>query len=236
MTHRTCDMDGCERKHVARGLCLAHWKRQHGKPTRYVITCETCGKSHASKRSTGRFCSDECKGKAYRRCGRLLVPTQGGFCLLPDDHHVMRLMARHPPRRGRPYLNIIVAGPCAWCGTTFCAPSSGGQARYCSDRCSKESGRAAYRARHGQFTVTLTVRMSVYERDNWTCQLCREPVDVALMGTSDDWAPSLDHIVCQSWSPSPDHSVDNLRLAHRWCNAVRGDGRYHEDLFNSPVA
>ncbi len=25
----------------------------------------------------------------------------------------------------------------------------------------------------------------------------------------------------------PDHSPENLRLAHRWCNAVRGDETYY---------
>lgn len=48
----------------------------------------------------------------------------------------------------------------------------------------------------------------------------------------DDWAASLDHIVPQSATDAPDHSPANLRLAHRWCNLVRGDGtRSIDDLF-----
>jgi hypothetical protein len=45
----------------------------------------------------------------------------------------------------------------------------------------------------------------------------------------DDWAPSLDHIEPQSWALIPDHSPANLRLAHRWCNSVRGDLSHYTD-------
>lgn len=75
--------------------------------------------------------------------------------------------------------------------------------------------------------VPATVRAAIYERDRWTCQLCFEPVDPDL-GPSDAWAATLDHIVCQSWGEEPDHSPANLRLAHRWCNSVRGDETYYD--------
>jgi len=78
--------------------------------------------------------------------------------------------------------------------------------------------------------VPPKVRRAIYERDGWMCQLCDDPVDPDL-GQSDLWGPTLDHIVCQSWGEEPDHSPGNLRLAHRWCNSVRGDERfYHEDV------
>ncbi len=71
----------------------------------------------------------------------------------------------------------------------------------------------------------MRIRVDIYERDEWTCQLCFEPVDRDLMtlDPSNVWAPTLDHIVCQSWTSEPDHSPENLRLAHRWCNSVRSD-------------
>lgn len=65
------------------------------------------------------------------------------------------------------------------------------------------------------------------KRDQWTCQLCGDPVDAAL-DSSDQWGATLDHIVCQSWTDSPDHSDSNLRLAHRWCNSVRADERHYD--------
>lgn len=78
------------------------------------------------------------------------------------------------------------------------------------------------------YYIPRSVRLMVYERDAWTCQLCTDPVDRDLPAT-DTWSATLDHIVCRSWTNEPDHSADNLRLAHRWCNAVRGDeGLLHE--------
>lgn len=74
------------------------------------------------------------------------------------------------------------------------------------------------------------VRLAIYERDDWTCQLCREPIDREVHYL-DDWAPSLDHIEPQSHALIPDHSPTNLRTAHRWCNAVRGAHGLNDDLF-----
>lgn len=74
-------------------------------------------------------------------------------------------------------------------------------------------------------------RLAIYERDGWVCQLCMEPTDRDLMSTDprNDWAPSLDHIEPQSHALIPDHSPANLRLAHRWCNSVRGDLTYYSE-------
>ncbi|MBT8163052.1 MULTISPECIES: HNH endonuclease [Arthrobacter] len=67
-------------------------------------------------------------------------------------------------------------------------------------------------------------RQAIYQRDAWTCQICRHPIDRDAKATS-QWAPSLDHIEPRSTSLEPDHSAENLRTAHMWCNAVRGDAR-----------
>lgn len=72
------------------------------------------------------------------------------------------------------------------------------------------------------FHISKAARGAIYERDGWVCQLCLDPVDSALP-PNDMWSASLDHIVCQSWAGQPDHSPSNLRLAHRWCNSVRGN-------------
>ncbi len=68
--------------------------------------------------------------------------------------------------------------------------------------------------------VSRAERLAIYERDGWTCQLCGEevPQDV---DPNDKLAPTLDHIECRSWVLIPDHSPENLRLAHRSCNASR---------------
>lgn len=66
------------------------------------------------------------------------------------------------------------------------------------------------------------LRHQIYERDNWTCQLCNEPIDRDAHRNT-NYAPSLDHIVPQSHTLIPDHSPTNLRTVHRLCNSRRGD-------------
>lgn len=106
-----------------------------------------------------------------------------------------------------------VQGVCAWCGDVFVR--RGTASPYCSKLCNRRDNRS------GEF-ISRSGRLAIYERDGWVCQLCFEPVDPGLHYL-DDWAASLDHIVPQSRVLVPDHSPSNLRLAHRWCNSVRGD-------------
>lgn len=76
--------------------------------------------------------------------------------------------------------------------------------------------------------INPKVRVAVYERDNWTCQACGVPTPLKGDPNGNNY-PSLDHIVPQSKGGS--HDITNLRLLCRWCNCVRGNGDYHQDLF-----
>lgn len=60
----------------------------------------------------------------------------------------------------------------------------------------------------------------IYERDDWTCQLCMKPMS-KLWDAHDPLAPTLDHIVPQSHGGGDDPS--NLRAAHAYCNSARGN-------------
>jgi 5-methylcytosine-specific restriction endonuclease McrA len=61
---------------------------------------------------------------------------------------------------------------------------------------------------------------AIYDRNNWICQLCLEPVDRRLKVTHPH-GPTIDHIIPQSRGGT---SVStNLQLAHAICNHVRGD-------------
>lgn len=74
--------------------------------------------------------------------------------------------------------------------------------------------------------ISRADRLAIYERDDWTCGICREPVDQNAPPNS-TWDATLDHVVPRSQGGADD--LDNLRLAHRWCNSVRGDLSYHAD-------
>jgi hypothetical protein len=64
--------------------------------------------------------------------------------------------------------------------------------------------------------------MALYERDAWLCLICQMAVDPAAHYL-DHASPTLDHIAPVSTSAVPDHSDENLRTAHRICNAIRSD-------------
>lgn len=117
-------------------------------------------------------------------------------------------------------------GSCRECGESFVR--QGVPTPYCSPECNprRRGNRREYRG-----WIRQSVRLSIYERDSWTCQLCLEPVDRdAITG---DWMPTLDHVVPRSKGGSDDPS--NLRCCHAWCNSVRGDGTFNADFFDGAV-
>lgn len=107
---------------------------------------------------------------------------------------------------------------CTRCGADYRHQSA--NRVHCSDLCrdlDKDDRKVA--VYHGW--VRPSVRASIYERDDYQCKLCGDPVDPAANPQRDDWAPTLDHIIPRSKGGTHDES--NLRTAHRWCNSVRGD-------------
>lgn len=74
--------------------------------------------------------------------------------------------------------------------------------------------------RAAQFTTAVDAInvLAVFERDNWTCGICGEPVDPDLVWP-DKMSASLDHI--RPLSKGGTHTLDNVRCAHLSCNAAR---------------
>lgn len=229
MAHRTCTIDGCNKPHRAKGLCVSHYNAQIPKAVRHprlALACAVCGTKVEGKTRPGgsrrTVCSDECK--YVLRFGKSMPPR-------PSRALVRHETAPRLVRTVSPVLTVVpssrhgfAAGVCAWCQEQFVQNRNvtGIIARFCSAGCARRYHRAQERQRKGQFSIARSARLAIYERDGWTCQLCREPVDSTLHW-SDNMAASLDHIECQSWALIPDHSPANLRLAHRLCNALRSD-------------
>lgn len=61
--------------------------------------------------------------------------------------------------------------------------------------------------------------LAIAERDEWTCQLCHEPVDPALQ-YPDPMSKSEDHVLPLSKGGA--HDPDNVQLAHLRCNVIKG--------------
>lgn len=192
--------------------------RPRSKP--FAGICRQCGAAFRAQLPQP-YCSRRCGARSRGKSSALVyvgpVPHRRGFVATTDC----------TPRRPR----LWRSGPCAWCGQPFTA-LAGLRARYCSKRCLVKATKAKHDRR---FRVSPRVRLMIYERDGWVCQLCGDPADRDA-DYLDDWAPSLDHIEPQSFALIPDHSPRNLRTAHRWCNGARGNGTYAADLFGEVTA
>lgn len=223
---RTCIVEGCDRPVRANDRCGSHYNQERMSrgivSTPVVVVCGYCGKptTKAQVRSewAERYCGPTCKDLAnvrrgeVRRAARSQVvgPVARTFVIIPRRHP-----ARLPFRRPR----IFAAGQCPKCGVWFVDMQV--QGRFCSPSCGRAWHRAQAKIRRG-YRIDPKLRAFVYARDHGVCQICLDPVDMEL-GPSDPWGPTLDHIYCRAWSELPDHSEENLRLAHRMCNSIRGD-------------
>ncbi len=175
-----------------------------------VSPCSVCG--NPSRGNTCRACLNA------RPCGEVNRYGRGCRCAACTEmkrvevaDYAARVKARDgvsPTQKARP------AKPksCIRCGESIKgrAPSS-----YCNP-CGHEVRK---RSQKGDW-ITKDRRRALYERDNWTCQLCGEPVDPSTYGGR---YPTLDHIEPQSLALIPDHSDRNLRTAHLSCNSKRGN-------------
>lgn len=217
-----CRCDACSRAKNASLRSYAAKRREAGRPLgggRCVERdCENCGVSFAPAHSTGRFCTRGCYVDSLKVTD--LAVWGPPLIRSPSPRWHPMPQVQHPSIQGA----LFIYGSCAWCEEPFMAVAShwGGRPLTCSRTCQRKRSKA----RSGKFQPTPRQRQRIYERDKWTCQICLEPVDPEGTG---DWQASLDHIIPQSHQLVPDHSDGNLRLAHMWCNSVRGDGRHCTD-------
>lgn len=183
-------------------------------------------KAHAEKRKQIRVC--QCcerpreinKGHAKSRplclrCGH--HPRLGIKC---STSQVLARLPKPPRPRPKPKTvqgRVWFAGSCVVCKTSFVS-------RYTDITCSLKCQRKRRRRHKRRSWIDVTRRLAIYERDNWTCQLCFEPVDQASDYSHEIYNPrfpSLDHITPRSLGGT--HEESNLRLAHVQCNALRGN-------------
>ncbi len=195
-------------RHVSRGTPL---KGQPPQP----FTCRQCGK-HCVQGKDGigpnmtTYCSKRCK-KAWHYEPR--VPE------FTARQRAARLKAKRAARDTAPRQWIM--GTCRTCGDSFTAMRAASyMAHYCSKTCNAKQARTERRARKQKAWVEEVWRSVVFERDNWTCQLCGDPVDKSIKWP-DTQCASLDHII--PLANGGDHSYENTQLAHFLCNSLKGD-------------
>lgn len=184
------------------------------------MVCLECSESFSHTHKLQRYCSDPCRYKAqWRRRSKGRCSGCGeatGYSVGLRDGHLCQPCRRSAVAYRRRDIPSTQTWTCAGCGIGCERPTSRGTVpKWC------EACRRAVRNR--EIKISGVGRFGIYNRDSWTCWLCEEPVDSALIGTKSMWRPSLDHVTPRSLGGTDGH--ENLRLAHVWCNAARSDGR-----------
>ena len=75
--------------------------------------------------------------------------------------------------------------------------------------------------RVGQHKTAMKKNRQIILATQEICGICGAPVDKTLKAP-DPMSPTIDHIVPVALGGHPS-SLDNLQLAHRWCNMHKGD-------------
>ena len=182
-----------------------------------VTQCSVCEKViYQSATSAATPMCRTCRNA--RPCGEVNRYGRGCRCAACTEmkrvevaDYAARVKARDgvsPTQKARP------AKPksCIRCGESIKGRASSSYCNPCGHEVRKRSQKGNW--------ITKERRRALYERDNWTCQLCGEPVDPSTYGAR---YPTLDHIEPQSLALIPDHSDRNLRTAHLSCNSKRGN-------------
>ena len=218
---RLCAVDGCQGKHRARGLCSTHWQREYGAPTRYLITCAWCGAEHMSARKTGYACS-----AAHRAWVDSYRANGPAVSTVPVRHPARAAEYVNPLRKHWPACRVYFRA-CVVCGSLFATQNV---SMTCGDACAdvkraddKREAKHRRRAMERAAFVAPVVRRHVYARDNYTCQLCGEPLDMSAT-VPHPLAPTIDHIVALANGGT--HEPANVQSAHYRCNAVKGARRH----------
>lgn len=230
MAQRTCTFDGCDNDLLARGWCGTHYSRwrKYGEPYLPARTpLRPCRAANCGNKSKSRgYCSGHLQrvlalGHADDTrplIAKTPVTETQKFCT-----HCREMVAREhfPSGRGAGGL----ASRCYECRRLISARFYADSPDYWNGwraanqdkvRDARERRRAA---KLNQFVEDVQ-RAVVFERDDYVCMICREPLDMNATWPA-PLSPTLDHIV--PLSRGGDHSYVNAQSAHARCNTAKGD-------------
>jgi 5-methylcytosine-specific restriction endonuclease McrA len=215
--------------------CQRQWSRPtaRGQRPKWCPDCRAkglrereCPACHEVKPiPSGNVCCSRFCGKAS---SVFYVDCQGGCGRVWTSRRPKRRTCRRCRVTSRPVAQepsvVWVTGPCRRCGEWFTTYSTiaGRAARYCSRSCSRNDRHGRKRAADAGATVEPFDRWRVFEDNNWTCWLCREPIDRTLTDPLDADYGTIDHVVPLGGDKPGRHAIDNLLPAHRVCNSIKG--------------
>lgn len=212
--HRNAQQRTFQRKYKAEHGSYYSRKYDQPRQKQYPVTCARCGVEAVVTKNTAKYCSHRCWYDA-KHAAHAQVELWRPKPADPKAQPVTILK----PLRPRWY-----SGKCPLCADWFVTFDP--RTQYCSQRCARRADKDKRRALEREAFVAHVDRTQVYERDGWTCQLCRNPVarDEVVPHPK---APTLDHVVPLSRGGT--HEPANVQLAHYWCNTIKADGEWNDD-------
>lgn len=224
-----CGAPDCKRQYVnerQRGFQARHraehgrsYSRRYDKPRTkaYQIVCAHCGRDATVTKTTAKYCSHACFYDARYGEQRSREYTREAIRLKRRSKALGRLEKAAAGTRGH---GVWTAGVCRSCGTTFVRHSFSTPVVYCSGACRRREKVTLRRALQHDLDAGMVSRIAIYQRDDWTCHICGDPVDRDAV-VPDLAAPVLDHVVPLARGGA--HDEVNLRTAHFYCNSVKRD-------------
>lgn len=180
-------------------------QRAQGKD-KVTWACVTCGNTFKVKRhcQAGYWCSQRCQVSYWSKG---IQPSSSKEIVIKKNNQPAYKVSTI---KG----GWWVAGNCVVCSTPYISPHLD---KTCSPRCKRKN------QRKGRDWIAPALRLAIYERDAWSCWICKEKVERDIEYSYEEYNPlypSLDHVIPRSKGGS--NHPDNLKLAHVQCNALRG--------------
>jgi hypothetical protein len=164
------------------------------------------------------YCSDACRfgSRSCEHCRGSYVPTESGqrFCSPSCAYAVRRGVA--------PFAPLPRSLACRGCGVEVVTTGTVVLCEPCREQRAREHWQGKNRRRRAalrQVPSEPYTLAEIAERDGLCCQLCRRPVDMALI-VPDLWAPTIDHRT--PLALGGDDTRANVQLAHFICNSRKG--------------
>lgn len=143
------------------------------------------------------------------------------------------LCASHYNQTHQPNRHAARVTNCTVCGATITRPHKSDRRPTCSPACRHALAGQAYaggrasdtamrsRARDaGAHTIEDFTSVEIFNRDNWTCYICADPVNKA-PNCFDPRSATVDHVI--PLSKGGQHTRDNVKCACLRCNSSKQD-------------
>lgn len=211
---------------------------------RINIKCEYCGKEFYPNEKETRYCSLSCSSRAQAPEKWLKIQQANAEIwearrreteIKKEAERQEKQLKKEEAQRQAYIIRMKNArqekmcfSVCEWCGSDFINDRA--DRKYCSvvcrNRACNKRGEITRRLRIDGNTLENVSLADIYKRDAGICHICGGQCsydDYTVVGDvfiAGNYYPSIDHII--PLARGGVHSYDNVRLAHRICNARRG--------------